>query len=174
MDSENQLKTDAFIKKQASFLKHVNNDGKLKTYEREQIQYGNGITAPERSVIETKTVHPKLVYVTLAVKNSASVLKSGKFPVPSLQLVTKKGKQIFRKTYEDYGRPNYISKSFTDGMPCYLEEKLTGKSEWFVEGSKGTIQLHFAYLVDEDELDGMALNLNDWSKDCEYLDISQR
>ena len=54
-------------------------------------------------------------------------------------------------------------------MPCYLEEKLTGKSEWFVEGSKGTIQLHFAYLVD-----GMALNLNDWSKDCEYLDISQR
>lgn len=143
-------------------------------YEREQIRYGNGITAPERSVIETKTVHPKLVYVTLAVKNSASVLKSGKFPVPSLQLVTKKGKQIFRKTYEDYGRPNYISKSFTDGMPCYLEEKLTGKSEWFVEGSKGTIQLHFAYLVDEDELDGMALNLNDWSKDCEYLDISQR
>ena len=174
LDSANQLKTDAFIKKRASFLKHVNNDGKLKTYEREQIQYGNGITAPERSVIETKTVHPKLVYVTLAVKNSASVLKSGKFPVPSLQLVTKKGKQIFRKTYDDYGRPNYISKSFTDGMPCYLEEKLTGKSEWFVEGSKGTIQLHFAYLVDEDELDGMALNLNDWSKDCEYLDISQR
>lgn len=173
LDSANQLKTDAFIKKQASFLKHVNNDGKLNAYEREQIRYGNGITAPERSVIETKTVQPKLVYVTLAVKNSASVLKSGKFPVPSLQLVTKKDKQIFQKTYDDYGRPNYIEKSFTDGMPCYLEEKLTGKSEWFVEGSKGTIQLHFAYLVDEDELDGMALNLNDWSKDCEYLDISQ-
>ena len=52
--------------------------------------------------------------------------------------------------------------------------KINWEKRVVVEGSKGTIQLHFAYLVDEDELDGMALNLNDWSKDCEYLDISQR
>ena len=61
LDSANQLKKDAFIKKRASFLKHVNSDGKLKMYERQQTRYGNRTTAPERCVTETKTVHPKLV-----------------------------------------------------------------------------------------------------------------
>ena len=58
----------------------------------------------------------------------------------------------------------------------YFEESLEGKSYYFTKTAGDTVQLHFAYLVDEDMVDGMALCLNNWAdteKNYVYLDISQ-
>ena len=155
--------------------KIVGKDGKIRTYEREKIKYGDGVNRPEREVEVTETVQPKLVYVTAEFKGAKSPIHDGNYPVPSLQLVKKSDGKIYDNDV-GYNRPTYISDAFTDLMPCYFKESLGGKEYWFAKIDGDKLTLHFAYLVDEDLLDGMALCLNHWSSSARpiYLDISQK
>jgi hypothetical protein len=62
-------------------------------------------------------------------------------------------------------------------MPCYFEESLGGVKAWSTKIKGDKLILHFAYLVDEDMINGMALEFDglDTSNQGKtvYLDISQ-
>lgn len=149
-------------------------NGKLKTYERETVRYGNGIDAPEQQVTGTKVIQPKLIYVTLEF-DKVKAFSDGTLQVPSLQLVTKQGHKIYRNN-RGYNRPKYIENAYMDNMPCYFEENLGGNQFWMSKANNQKFVMHFAYLIDEDLVNGMALCLNDWvsSEDEQiYMDISQ-
>lgn len=178
LDSVETLDKDAFITSHFSYKSLVGNNGRLKRYDREFVKYGDGISEPEKSVAKTEKIQPKLVYVTLEVEDATSPSGDGNYQVSSLQFVTKKDGKIYKKGYRDnYNRPMYIDDAFIDRMPCYFEESLGGKSSWFTKIKGNKMTLHFAYLVDEDQIEGMALDLNDWVSSDEghiYLDISQK
>ena len=173
-DSTRSLQKNAFIKDNFAYKKIVEKNGTLKKYNREKVKYGDGIKTPERKVEATESIQPKLVYVTMTIEGK-SPLSNGRYSVPSMQLVTKKDGKII-KADDSYNRPGYIKDAYTDQMPCYFEESLGGKSAWFAPMNGNHVTLHFAYLVDEDQIHGMALVLNDWvssSRKLVYLDISK-
>lgn len=158
------------------YNKIVDKNGRLNKYDREKIQYGDGVTSPKMTVCKTKSVQPKLVYVTAQFSDTSSPGNDGTYEVPSLQLISKENKKIY-KYNDEYNRPDYIQNAFTDNMPCYFEETMGGKSFWQTKITQNSMTLHFAYLVDEDQIDGMALSLNNWAGSDEnliYLDISQK
>lgn len=150
-------------------------DGKLKSYMRETIQYGDGINSPEKKVVKTEKVQPKLVYVTLEFDGAKDITGDHSYQAPSLQLVTKQGNKIY-ESLDAYNRPAYIQNAFMDHMPCYFEETLGGKQFWMTKIKNGKVTMHVAYLVDEDLVDGMALCMNDWADSTTtpvYIDISK-
>lgn len=175
LDSIDTLQKEAFILNHFDMNSLVTEDGKLKKYDRELLELGDGISEPKQKVIKTEKIQPKLVYVTLDVTNSIEKSFDGKFYIPSLKFVTKKDGQVFERLYKDvYKRPEYVNDACVDLAPCYLENNLGGKSSWAVNASKGTIRIRFAYLVDEDFIDGMTLWLNDYyqsTSDPYCLDI---
>ena len=66
-----------------------------------------------------------------------------------------------------------------DSMPCYFEETLGGKSGYATKASTGKLTLHLAYMVDEDMLDGMMLDIMEGvigldPEEYQYIDISQK
>jgi hypothetical protein len=150
-------------------------NGKLKTYMRETLQYGDGINSPEKKVVKTEKVQPKLVYVTLEFDGAKDITGEHSYQAPSLQLVTKQGNKIY-ESVDAYNRPAYIQNAFMDHMPCYFEETLGGKQFWMTKIKDGKVTMHVAYLVDEDLVDGMALCMNDWADSTKtpvYIDISK-
>ncbi len=168
LDNINGLDQQAFITKHFDRKSLVTQDGKLKKYDRELLQWGDGVESPEQKVAKTEKIQSKLVYVTLEVKNSAANAQDGKFYIPSLQFVTKENGKIYAKSYDDdYNRPEKVEDALTDLGPCYVKDNLGGKSSWAVKASTGTITIQVAYLVDEDFTDGVALWLNDSGSSAE-------
>lgn len=177
LDSVKGLKKDAFFKDQFDYSSLVSKDGKLKKYDREVLKRGDGVKEPERKVVKTQSVQPKLVYVTMEVDNSEEAGLCGKYYLPCLQFINKEDGKMYVKSYSsDYNRPKVIKDALMDHMPCYFEESLGGKSGWAAKSSSGKITLHFAYLVDEDFTNGIALWLNDNESSqskCHYLAVSK-
>lgn len=176
LDSVKNLKKDAFFDDQFDYSSLVSKDGMLKQYDREVIKIGDGVNTPERKVIKTEKAQPKLVYITMEVKNSKAVGLSGKYYLPSLKFVKEENGEMSLDGYGAYNRPEVINNALLDEMPCYFEESLGGKSGWAAKSSSGTITLHFAYLVDEEFTDHMALWLNDTEgsgSKCTYLAVSK-
>lgn len=175
LDGVDSLKKDAFDPAGDYFAydQIVGKNGKLKTYNRESVSTGDGVKTAERSVKKTEKIQPRLVYVTAEIRHASSIRKNI-YQVPSLQLTTKSGDQII-KNPNSYNRPAYILDAYTDQMPCYFEESMGGRSGWFAKIKGDKMTLHFAYLVDADMTDGMALCLNDWASSKDepiYVDIS--
>lgn len=176
LDSITSLDKNAFLSGQDRFLSHVDENGTLDRYIREDVTYGDGIQKPSMKVTGSHKVQPKLLYVTMEIDNSRAALDEDYIQVPSLNFLTyEDGNYYLRSHSNGFNRPSYIDSAFVDSMPCYFEESLGGKSSWLAKSSTGTITLHFAYLVDEDQLEHAALCLNDWTSAsrCTYLDISQ-
>lgn len=179
LDSIKGLKKDAFMENMFARNLITDENGKIKKYERETVQYGDGVDEPETKVTGSQDVQPKLVYITLEVENSSSIGME-KFYLPSLQLVQKKDGKIIKKYFQDnYNRPKYINNAFMDSMPCYFEETLGGKSGYATKASTGKLTLHLAYMVDEDMLDGMMLDIMEGvigldPEEYQYIDISQK
>lgn len=176
LDSVKTLKQSAFGTNVFAKKKLTDPHGNLLKYERETLAYGNSVSEPNRSVKKTQKIQPKLVYVTIELENPESAAGDGNYQVPSLQPVSKEDGKIYAA--EDiYNRPAYVQEAFAEHhMPCYFEESLSGTGAWQAKITGKTMKLHFAYLVDEDQVQGMALLLNDWISQKEepvYLDISQ-
>lgn len=145
-----------------------NRHGKLKSYEREKLKFGDGIKNPECQVIGREKVQLKLVQVTMKVKNVKGI--SDLLGLPDLHfLEKKKGKYYVSDCYEKGERPANIEEAFIDRVPFYFEETKGGSSfrliENFKKGEERT--LHFAFLVDEDMTDRMYLCVAGWSNDTE-------
>jgi len=168
LDSITGLNKDAFITEHFEMKSLVSKKGKLKKYDREFMKLGDGVTEPEAKVIKTESVQLKLVYVTLEIDNSDALAVDGKYYVPSISFVMKKdGKNYIKRYRDDYNRPEYVDEALMDFKPCYIEENCGGKDGWAVKSSNDKITVHFAYLVDEDFTDEMALWLNDYASSAD-------
>ena len=132
--------------------------GKLRTYRRETLRVGDGVKEPELRVIDTKTIQPKLVYVTMKIISHSK--KDNFLNLPDLFFLEKKDGEYYDDSME-VNRPKYIEDAFMDHMPCYFQETEGGAGFRLVKlpkaGEEKTI--HFAYLVDEDMTDRMYLSI---------------
>ena len=158
----------------------LDENGKLKAYDRETLVYGNGIDTPYRKVIETVSMNQKLVYVTLKYEGVEALLDNEYF-VPRLCLVEKDGEKMYLAG-NNYKRPMNMEEIICNGFPCYFEETKGGENFNFTDLKDGNVTMHIAYLVDEDMMDGMLLSVEPWhctsgneslSDENVYIDISQ-
>lgn len=151
----------------------LDENGKLKTYDRETLGYGNGIDSPYEKVIDTMSINPKLVYITLKYKDVESFWDM-EYSVPRLELVYTEGEKMYRAGI-NYNRPRVMEEIVCNGFPCYFEETKGGEHFNFTDLKDGDITMHIAYIVDEDMMDGMLLDVEPWNCTSPhvYIDISQ-
>ncbi len=174
LDSVNSLKLSSFKIEDGSGLWDEN--GNLKSYKRENLQTGNGKNKPEKKVESREVIKPKLVYVTMNIKNNSK--EKNTFCLPDVCFTSKKnGEYYLTNIYDNSNRPGTVEDAFIDHMPCYFEETAGGKSFWIQELSAGEERtFNFAYFVDEDMTDKMLLRIDNGSdsdKDMKYIDISR-
>lgn len=161
-----------YLAKDVKQKKLFDKNGKLKSYIREKVTYGDGVHTPEQKVTGTERVQPKFVFVTAQVETTSP---DEAYCIPALYRITKKDGNVYTRDC-GYVRPDYIADAYTDRMPCYFRESLGGSSFWFTDMSEGKKVIHFAYLIDGDMTDGMALNVDSWtaSDDGIFIDISRK
>lgn len=150
--------------------------GNLKPYKRENIKIGDGVNEPERKVESREVINPKLVYVTMNIKNSGKEKET--FCLPDIIFTnTKDGEYYLTHIYNNANRPQVIEDAFIDYMPCYFKETDGGKSFWIQEFEAGEEKtFNFAYLIDEDMTDKMLLRIDNGSdsdENIKYIDISR-
>lgn len=147
-------------------------DGKLKPYTRETLKVGDGVKTPERRVIGTQKIQPKMVYVTMKVKSEKN---NNLFGLPDVVFADKDGKDYYQIwPYENYNRPAAIEDAFMDRMPCYFKETSGGAGFWLKDMNAGEEAVyHFAYLIDEDLEDNMLLRLGTRQDKLKFIDLSK-
>lgn len=142
--------------------------GSLKSYVRENLQFGDGISKPERKVIGRETIQPKLVQVTMKVTHEKQ--KQDVFTLPELEFLEQgRDGYYFSKCYDKANRPEYVEDAFMDQSACYFQETKGGHGFYLVDdlGRGEERILHFAFLVDEDMTDRMYLRLGGYSEDTD-------
>lgn len=160
LDSCEGLDGNAMCENKIAYEKIFDEQGRVNSYKRETVTYGDGISQPQRSVVERNVINPKIVYVTAQYEN-VNPFSNGRIEIPDLTFYeeSNEGTSLYIR---DYVRPDYVRDAMTDNAPFYFEETLGGKEFYFTEIQKGITTVHFAYLVDDDMLDKMALNLTPW------------
>lgn len=174
LDSINGLELSSFKIEDGSGLWDEN--GALKPYKRENLKIGNGKDEPEREVESREVINPKLVYVTMNIKNTSN--EKGIFCLPDVCFTNKKdGKYYLTSIYDNSNRPEIVEDAFIDHMPCYFKETAGGTSFWIQELEAGEERtFNFAYFADEDMTDKMLLRIDNGSdsdENMKYIDISQ-
>lgn len=147
-------------------------DGNLKPYTRETLKMGDGVKTPERRVVGTQKIQPKMVYVTMKVKSEKN---NNLFGLPDVVFADKDGKDYYQIwPYKNYNRPVAIEDAFMDYMPCYFKETSGGVGFWLKDMNAGEEAVyHFAYLVDEDMTDNLLLRLGANHEKLKYIDLSK-
>ncbi|MBE5926510.1 MAG: DUF4367 domain-containing protein [Lachnospiraceae bacterium] len=170
LDSVNDLDLSCFIE-EVEMNQFWDEEGNLKAYDREVLEFGNGIDSPYCKVVDTVTINPKLVYVTLRYEG-VEALFDNVLQVPKLDLVD--GEKMY-VAGTNYNRPKDMDKIVCNGFPCYFEETKGGESFYFADLNDGSVTMHIGYLVDEDMVGGMLLDIESWDgmNAPVYIDISQ-
>lgn len=155
---------------------YVKKDGTLKSYDRETIKMGDGKSAPFASVSKTENVGQKFVLVTLKVKNTTKSAVEKQVCRNLVYLTKEDGKT--KVDYTEYGRPETIEEvKHYDSMPCYFKETNGGKGFFIKKLNAGEEAVyHIGYMVDEDQLTRMALQLDNGTGDhinFKYIDIKK-
>lgn len=145
-------------------------NGTLKKYTREKYETGDGIATPFQKVIKEEQIQPKMIYLTLQVKNTTNQKKK---TVACMSMDALVGKEDGYEYVED----NYIRN---------IKEQI-GSSIWtpvYFEGAKrihgegvallapnSTTTIHLGYLVDEDMAGNAYLNLTEavyWDEEKDH------
>lgn len=154
---------------------YAKKDGTLKSYDRETIKTGDGKNAPSASASKTENVGQKFVLVTLRVKNTTKKTVN-KQVCKELAYFTKENGKT-KVDYTEYRRPEAIKEVKTDAMPCYFKETDGGKGVYFKKLNAGEEAVyHIGYMVDEDQLSRMALQLDDGTDgyiNSKFIDIKK-
>ena len=142
---------------QSQLRKITDKKGKLESYQRKTIIYGDGFHAPEQRIGKTQTMNPKLVFVELKVTNTTKETKQAE-AAPGICFV-KEQKNGYKILDDNYKRPIVISKLQTNEATAYFEESNGGYGYGFKELKAGESEVyHLGYFVDEDQVENMSLN----------------
>ncbi len=149
-----------------------NEKGDLKSYIRESIAWGDGVSTPECFVTGRQRIQPKMVYITMKVKAKK---ENELFCLPDIKFFEKEGRDYYdSELYHQYSRPVRIKDSLMDFMPCYFMETEQGDSFHLKRMKAGEERIyHFAYMVDGDMTDKMFLCL-DYMMKQQYVDLNQK
>lgn len=132
----------------------------LKSYERETITFGNGYDRPLTYVEKTEHVTPKLVLVTMTIQNISYEDEEDMLPVANPLTYIKKTSDHTEFDWREFERGDR-NLYYRDNMPIWISDCEGGSWYYCKKMKKGdcaTIQ--FGYLVDEDLLDEMVMELN--------------
>ena len=142
---------------QSQLRKITDKKGKLESYQRKTIIYGNGFRAPEQRIGKTQTMNQKLVFVELKVTNTTKETKQAE-AAPGICFAKEKQKG-YEILNDDYKRPTAISKLQTNEAAAYFEESNGGYGYGFKSLKAGESEVyHLGYFVDEDQVENMSLN----------------
>lgn len=132
----------------------------LQSYERETITFGNGYDQPLTYVEKTEHVTPKLVLVTMTIQNISYEDEEDMLPVANPLTYIKKTADHTEFDWREFERGER-NLYYRENMPIWISDSEGGSWYYCKKMKKGdcaTIQ--FGYLVDEDLLDEMVMELN--------------
>lgn len=132
----------------------------LQSYERETITFGNGYDQPLTYVEKTEHVTPKLVLVTMTIQNISYEDEEDMLPVANPLTYIKKTADHTEFDWREFERGDR-NLYYRDNMPIWISDSEGGSWYYCKKMKKGDcVTLQLGYLVDEDMLDKMVMELN--------------
>ena len=173
-DSLKELENENFDCKELTeeYKECFDENGKLKSYDREIIQFGDGINTLDK-VLESKTVQPKFVCVTAEVENSKEISEEGIVePLYIMEYeIGENGRLIDLSSSQKYYRSSEIA-TRTDCVLCREFEDINGYGA--IRPTDDKLTVHYVFVVDDDLLETMAVEFNWENASAKYIDISQK
>ncbi|HDR4419851.1 TPA: DUF4367 domain-containing protein [Bacillus cereus] len=128
--------------------------GQLIPYRRDEYKVGNGKDSIDK-LVESKSVHPKFVYLTTTVKNIGKKATEEIYMTPSVQVLKSKG-NVWNYAEKD----GIAEKNIMTGEVDYLEPHGDGKGFYNIGSIRPgeTVHVKLGYFVDEDKLDSIFLD----------------
>lgn len=159
-------------------LEYADKKGNLKSYIRETVEMGDGITAPLERVIASEEVFQKLVFLEIRVKNTTKQEKEAQICPRICYLLPQEDGWIEEESNYDYHRPKIIENCQLDRTAQYFKEAEKGSGFSLKTLQPGEEKVyHIGYFVDEDLLSSMFLSLDGGVWTGEYngtmMDIRQ-
>ncbi|MGN4446420.1 DUF4367 domain-containing protein [Bacillus cereus group sp. MYBK79-1] len=133
--------------------KALNQMGELLPYRRDEYKLGNGKDSID-TLVETKLVNPKFVYLTTTVKNIGKQATEEIYMHPSIRLLKSEG-----NAWNYAERDGIAEKNIMTGEVDYLEPHGDGKSFYNIGSIRPgqTVNVKLGYFVDEDKLGSLFL-----------------
>lgn len=138
----------------------VDENMQLQSYEREIIAFGNGYDKSLTYVEKTEHVIPKLVLVTMTIQNISYEDEEDMLPVANPLTYIKKTVDHTEFDWREFERGDR-NLYYRDNMPIWISDSEGGSWYYCKKMKKGDcVTLQLGYLVDEDMLDKMVMELN--------------
>lgn len=132
----------------------------LQSYERETIAFGNGYDQPLTYVQKTEHVMPKLVLVTMTIRNISYEDEEDMLPVANPLAYIRKTADDTEFDWREFERGDR-NLYYRDNMPLWVSDSESGSWYYCKKMKVGdSVTLQLGYLVDEDMLDEMVMELN--------------
>lgn len=156
--------------------KAVGEDGKLVENQLSYIKIGDGVEALDE-VVKTENVKQKLVFVTATYKNNSEVTLNHILYLGNLMLLKSKGDTYQLYIENEQSGDNYdcihsssVAKAFE--MDYYSVQEAYGNGGNYISALKPgeSIQVEMAWIVDENQLSNMYLNLSGNGSSSEFAD----
>ena len=156
--------------------KAVGEDGKLVENQLSYIKIGDGVEALDE-VVKTENVKQKLVFVTVTYKNNSEVTLNHILYLGNLMLLKSKDDTYQLYIDNEQSGDNYdcihsssVAKAFE--MDYYSVQEAYGNGGNYISALKPgeSIQVEMAWIVDENQLSNMYLNLSGNGSSGEFVD----
>ena len=132
----------------------------LLPYERETIAFGDGYENSEQYVTQTETVAPKLVLVTMTIKNISYEDDDDMLPIANPLSYIKEADDQLEFDCREFERGDQ-NIYYRDNMPIWISNSEGGSWFYAKKMKKGdSVTLQLGYLIDEDMLDEMVMEFN--------------
>ena len=155
---QNGYQTDVLEKLKSGI--GVDENWNFQPYERETVAFGDGYENSEQYVVQTETVTPKLVLVTMTIKNISYEDDDDMLPIANpLSYIKESGNhtEFDWREFERGDRNVY----YRDNMPIWISDGEGGSWFYAKKMKKGdSVTLQLGYLVDNDMLDEMVMEFN--------------
>ena len=156
--------------------KAVGEDGKLVENQLSYIKTGDGVEALDE-VVKTENVKQKLVFVTATYKNNSEVTLNHILYLGNLMLLKSKDDTYQLYIENEQSGDNYdcihsssVAKAFE--MDYYSVQEAYGNGGNYISSLKSgeCVQIEMAWIVDENQLSNMYLNLSGNGSSSEFVD----
>ena len=156
--NQNGYQTDVLEKLKSGI--GVDESGNLQPYERETVAFGDGYENSEQYVAQTETVTPRLVLVTMTIKNISYEDDNDMLPIANQLTYVKESNSHLEFDWREFERGDR-NVYYRDNMPIWISDGEGGSWFYAKKMKKGdSVTLQLGYLVDEDMLDEMVMEFN--------------
>lgn len=136
----------------------VDENGAILPYDRETVVFGDGVSSPGETVAEVRITAPRLVILTIRVRNTAE--ETAKICVNQPLAYLRQDGSVWKEQFFSFRRPEAIQSMMTDDRGCYFRESDGGKGRYYKTMAPGEEAVfHVGYLVDDDLLGEAYYNL---------------